>query len=360
MPKRKNKDQPGSWHHVMNRGIAHRTVFESPEDVFFFFSRLEKAVCRREIEIHAFTILSNHFHMLVRSVTGKMSHSMMLIQNQYVRWFNSRRQRDGSLFRGRYKCCSIKSNTHWLSVIRYIDYNAVSARIVEDPSRYHYCSAFHYCGDKSRSPSWLERSIIEREVCRITGQRQFSPHGYRSLFLKKLNTNMKWLVKSRLNTGLFSGHSEADPLDHLVYSAPADIRSWMIRNACLADDTPAGLLLIEPKAILSCIRRFQKKYPDWSVSPGKKNKSGWKILAVGLIRSISGSGLMEISKMVECGEGSVFRYCKDHQYLIKTDDNYANRAVAVVEEVLKKHYDKGRSDFNDAVKVFAQDRLKSS
>jgi hypothetical protein len=191
----------------------------------------------------------------------------------------------------------------------------------------------------------------------MSGQRQFSPHGYRSFFLKKLNTDIKWLVKSRLNTGPFSGHSEADPLDHLVYSAPVEIRSWMIRNARLADDTQPGLLLIEPKAILSCIRRFQKKFPDWSVSPGKKNKSGWKILAVGLLRSIAGSGLMEISETVGCGEGSVFRYCKDHQNLIRTDDNYANRAVAVLEEVLKKHYDKGQSDSNEAVKVFAQDRM---
>jgi hypothetical protein len=84
MPKRKNKDQPGSWHHVMNRGIAHRTVFESPEDICFFFPRLEKTVCQKEIEIHAYTTLSNHFHMPVRSVTGEMSHSMMLIQNHRI------------------------------------------------------------------------------------------------------------------------------------------------------------------------------------------------------------------------------------------------------------------------------------
>jgi len=131
----------------------------------------------------------------------------------------------------------------------------------------------------------------------------------------------------------------------------------MIRNAHLADNSTAGLVLIDPKLLLSCIRRYQKKHPQWRVYPGKYRKPGWEILAIGLLRSVSGESFADICDRIDCGEGSIYRYYKNHQYLIKTDRNYASRAVAVVEEVLKTYCDKGRSDLGAILKDFASERL---
>jgi REP element-mobilizing transposase RayT len=61
-------DIPGSWHHVMNRGIARRAVFESRADFRMFMSCMARAVRRGDIEIHAFCLMNTHFHMLVRSL----------------------------------------------------------------------------------------------------------------------------------------------------------------------------------------------------------------------------------------------------------------------------------------------------
>ena len=67
MARRNRRDRPGSWHHVVNRGIAKRPLFEDKSDVRYFLSRLALEVRRGRLEIHAFCVLTTHFHLLVRT-----------------------------------------------------------------------------------------------------------------------------------------------------------------------------------------------------------------------------------------------------------------------------------------------------
>jgi len=93
-------DRPGAWHHVMNRGLARRPAFENRADIRFFLSLLARKVRQGQLELHAYAILTTHFHLLVRSPRGELSDAMMWIEAQYVRRFNRRRERDGSLSAG--------------------------------------------------------------------------------------------------------------------------------------------------------------------------------------------------------------------------------------------------------------------
>ena len=70
MARRPRLDCEGAWHHVMNRGIARRPIFEGRGDIRFFLSRVARAVRRGELEVHAYCVLPTHFHMLVRSPAG--------------------------------------------------------------------------------------------------------------------------------------------------------------------------------------------------------------------------------------------------------------------------------------------------
>ncbi len=87
-------DEPGAWWLITNRGLAKRPVFETSRDVERFLALLGKAVARGEIEVHAYTIMTTHFHLLVRSLRGTISEAMRRITNDYVRWFNRSRRRD--------------------------------------------------------------------------------------------------------------------------------------------------------------------------------------------------------------------------------------------------------------------------
>ena len=85
MPRIARADRPGFWHHVTNRAIARRTLFERREDFRVFIAALACAVRRGEIEVHAFCLMGTHYHLLVRSLLGELGSAMRRIQLVYSR-----------------------------------------------------------------------------------------------------------------------------------------------------------------------------------------------------------------------------------------------------------------------------------
>jgi REP element-mobilizing transposase RayT len=86
----------------MNRGVARRPLYEHREDMRAFLALAAQQVRARRIEIHAFSLMGTHFHLLVRSMKGVLPEALRQIQNRFSRWFNRKNKRDGPLFRGRY------------------------------------------------------------------------------------------------------------------------------------------------------------------------------------------------------------------------------------------------------------------
>src|SRR5258707_2098618 len=159
-------DHPGAWHHVTNRGLAHRPAFEGRRDVRSFLALLGRRVHEGQLEVHAFAILTTHFHLLLRSTKGELSNAMMWIENRYVKQFNKLRDRDGSLFGSRFRSRIVDTEEYWFNVIRYIDANPVDAGLCTRPAEYEFGSARMYCG--GRSAPWLERASVEQTVVRLS------------------------------------------------------------------------------------------------------------------------------------------------------------------------------------------------
>jgi REP element-mobilizing transposase RayT len=335
-------DAVGTWHHVMNRGIARRTVFECSDDIRFFLSRIAHTVRRKEIEVHVYSIMATHFHLLVRSLRGELSHAMMWIQGQYVRWFNRRRLRDGPLFRGRFRSCRVSSDIYWRILVRYIDQNAVDAGVVHRPENYPYCSAYYHA--RRIATPWLTGEAIAKEIRGVLGAQQSDPDSYSLVFGDGMDHSIKWLVDQRLSNPLI----EEDQLDHLVNSAPTAIRKWMTRKALLADGTSAGQTLVDPSVILERIAKHRETNPGWQVKPARKEKSGWIVLTAGLFRMISGISVEEVSRRLSCGESSTSRYIHDHAILLQTDEEYAQYAARIAHESLRHCFGKKS---NSAIKV---------
>lgn len=87
---------------MMNRAVARRAAFPDRRSSRRFLAQLAKAVRSGRIEVHAYSVLANHCHLLIRSPRGEMSEALRVIQNQYTKWFNRQLKRDGPLFRGRF------------------------------------------------------------------------------------------------------------------------------------------------------------------------------------------------------------------------------------------------------------------
>lgn len=153
MPRPARLDGEGEWHHVMNRGLARATVFADVSERILFLELLAQAAAKHSTEIHAYCLMDNHYHLLVRSM-GRLSHTMQHLSGRYTQIRNARNHRDGPVFRGRYTSVRIGNESHLLQASRYIHLNPVMARLVESPESWQWSSAPAYLGLLA-PPDWL-------------------------------------------------------------------------------------------------------------------------------------------------------------------------------------------------------------
>jgi len=102
---------------------------------------LKEAAAKHSVAVHAFVLMTNHVHLLMTPETEKgISAVMQTLGRQYVRYFNHRYQRTGTLWEGRYKSCLVSSDAYLLGCYRYIELNPVKAKMVERPDDYVWSS----------------------------------------------------------------------------------------------------------------------------------------------------------------------------------------------------------------------------
>lgn len=148
-----------AWYHVMNRGANKQSIFKNNQHRNLFCSLLAKITDDFDIEIHAFCLMSNHYHLLVKTPNGNLSKAMRHLNGVYTQQFNQIENRDGTLFRGRYKSILIDSNEYLLGVSRYIHLNPIEAKICLDPLDYKW-SSFRAYAKKNCAISWLKTAAI--------------------------------------------------------------------------------------------------------------------------------------------------------------------------------------------------------
>ncbi|MEW6609621.1 MAG: transposase [bacterium] len=90
----------GAIYHVMSRGIERGTIFLTEEDYLRFLECLERAVEKFQLEIFAFVLMGNHYHLLLRTPQANLSRAMQWLKTAYSVYYNLRHQRCGHLFQG--------------------------------------------------------------------------------------------------------------------------------------------------------------------------------------------------------------------------------------------------------------------
>lgn len=145
----------GAWYHVMNRGAGRQNVFLTDNNRRSFLDLLRDIRAMWNIEIHAYTLMDNHYHLLIHTPKGNLSRGMRHVNGVYTQVFNRSRRTDGPLFRGRYKAVVIEKENYLLELVRYIHLNPVNAGLCKRPSAHRWTSHAAYLKKKQR-PAWLE------------------------------------------------------------------------------------------------------------------------------------------------------------------------------------------------------------
>jgi putative transposase len=127
--------------HVTQRGNNRTSVFHDSSDYEVFLWCLRFMITRYPVRIHAYALMPNHFHLMAtpKSLAG-LSRAMQSLGRRYVRYFNDRYNRTGTLWEGRYRTAIILNERYWLTCMRYVEMNPVRAGIAESPESYKWSS----------------------------------------------------------------------------------------------------------------------------------------------------------------------------------------------------------------------------
>lgn len=150
---------PGAYYHVTSRGNERKNIFKDSRDRKQFLSYLRSAYLRYKAVIHAYCLMSNHYHILIGTPKGNLSKIMHHINGAYTTYFNIRHQRTGHLFQGRYKAILVDADAYAGELSRYIHLNPVKAGLVDIPEKYEWSSYAYYVG-KGKKPDWLTVDFI--------------------------------------------------------------------------------------------------------------------------------------------------------------------------------------------------------
>jgi len=164
-------------YHLYNRGVEKRKIFLDDDDyrVFLFLLKLylspkdslkgsdpkpayySKKNLHGQIELIAYCLMPNHFHLLVKqSVKEGITDLMRCVNTSYAGYFNRKYDRVGSLFQGKFKAVLVDTDEYLLHLSRYIHLNP--SGLIPDLSKYEYSSFLDYLG--KRKTEWLKSEIL--------------------------------------------------------------------------------------------------------------------------------------------------------------------------------------------------------
>jgi putative transposase len=158
----------------MCRGDRRESIFEDDVDRFRFLDTLGQVCHRTGWKIHAYVLMSNHYHWLLETPQPNLVAGMRWFQSCFTARYNRRHRRCGHLFQGRYKAALIdaESNGYFAAVADYIHLNPARAGLLGRRGRlqrYRWSSFPAYLMPARERPVWLEVHHVLGEVLRLKG-----------------------------------------------------------------------------------------------------------------------------------------------------------------------------------------------
>lgn len=158
-----------SYYHIYNRGANKSNIFLDEQDYVVFLGLLKRYLgnevykkasrenyhnFHKDIELLAFCLMPNHFHLFIyQKRASGMTDLLKSLSISYVMYFNKKYKRLGPLFQQRYKAVSITDDAQLLHITRYIHMNP------DRYTSYKWSSLSYYTGDKESS--WVRPGRIK-------------------------------------------------------------------------------------------------------------------------------------------------------------------------------------------------------
>jgi putative transposase len=201
MPRQARLSMPGQAHHVLQRGNNRQAVFFDDGGRRLFLRWLGEAALVEDCTIHAYVLMTNHFHLAVTAAGPQSIPRMMQsLGRRYVGAINRTLGRTGTLWEGRYKSTILDSEAYLLTCLRYIEANPLRAGIVARPEDYPWSS--YGCNALGRPDALLTPHEIYQALGCTPAERQ---EAYRSLFAEGLSAEQLETLRDSIQRGWAPG-----------------------------------------------------------------------------------------------------------------------------------------------------------
>jgi putative transposase len=187
---------------VVQRGNNRQVCFADDADLKAYAHWLREGAERYGVKVHAWVFMTNHVHLLVTpEAPDSISCCMQYLGRYYVRRFNYRYQRSGTLFEGRFRSSIVQDSIYLLVCQRYIELNPVRAGLVADPADYTWSSYRAHAFGRSVG-LWRPHS----EYLALGETPDERRHIYQQYFEQELSVKALTDIRAALNTGLALGN----------------------------------------------------------------------------------------------------------------------------------------------------------
>ena len=246
MPRRPRIQLAGALYHVTIRGNNRAAVFLDDDDRREFVDRLGRAKRRHGWVLHAYCLMSNHYHLLVETPEPNIAKGMQWLNSSYSHWFNQGHGRIGHLFQRRYADRLLVSEEHRREVLRYIPLNPVRGGLCERPEQWPWSSYAATVGLARREPFLSVRptlALFSSDIAAarlryrdwVAEGRRRSPRSTRAPLISILPPG-RAIDADQLRLARAHGYSVTDLATYLGIGETTVRR----RMSCRGDETVAG------------------------------------------------------------------------------------------------------------------------
>jgi REP element-mobilizing transposase RayT len=137
MPRKRRIEKIG-FYHIINRGVAKTNIYLNDEDYQRFLEIIQDASTEYSFEIYSFCLMSNHYHLLLKTKYENLSSLLQKINSRYSIYFNNKYKRVGPLWQGRFKSWYVYDESYLKALVKYIEYNPIKANITKNIGEYKW------------------------------------------------------------------------------------------------------------------------------------------------------------------------------------------------------------------------------
>lgn len=145
----------GAVYHITSRGDRREDIFIDDDDRAGFLALLGEVCHRFTWVVHAYCLMTDHYHLVVETPAGNLSKGMRHLNGVYTQRFNRRHERVGHVFQGRYKAIVVDKEGYLLELSRYVVLNPVRAGMVNVAGAWPW-SSYRAAIGLEQAPEWLE------------------------------------------------------------------------------------------------------------------------------------------------------------------------------------------------------------